>query len=153
MRKLRTRILVGAAVATFAGTAAFAAVSTADASTAGKTVAMTTTAAQADASTAKTATALSIAERKATITSGQWDVIRGRLTTASTPTGRRVVELDKYNPTLKKWQVVRMKLTGKAGRIRFAVRPLATSEYEIVYHGNTKLAASRSNPITVTVTG
>lgn len=152
MRKLRTRILVGAAVATFAGTAAFAAVSTADAST-GKTVAMTTTAAQSDASTAKTATALSIAERKATITSGQWDVIGGRLTTASTPTGRRVVELDKYNPTLKKWQVVRMKLTGKAGRIRFAVRPLATSEYEIVYHGNTKLAASHSNPITLTVTG
>jgi hypothetical protein len=64
-----------------------------------------------------------------------------------------VVELEKYNAKLKKWQAVRIKLTGRAGRVRFAVRPLATSEYEIVYHGNSKLAASQSNPITVTVTG
>jgi 5-hydroxyisourate hydrolase-like protein (transthyretin family) len=128
-------------------------VSTAGAATA-TTTGVTTAAAQSDVTTAKTATALSIAERKATIKSGQWDLIRGQLTTsANAPAGRRVVELYRYNLTAKKWQVIRMKLTGREGRVRFAVRPLATTEYEIVYHGDTKLAASHSSPITATVAG
>lgn len=146
MRKLKTRILAGGAVAVFAGAAAFAVTSTADASTAAKTAAFTT-------ATTKTSTTLSIAARKGTIVAGRRDVISGKLTEAgSAPVGRRVVELYRYDAKQKKWVLARIKLTHKAGEARFIVRPLVTAEYELVYHGNDKLAASRSAPVTVTVT-
>jgi hypothetical protein len=146
MRKLKTRILAGGAVAVFAGTTAFAVTSTAGASTAAKTVAFTTT-------TAKTSTTLSIAARKGTIAVGRRDVISGRLTEAGgAPVGRRVIELYRYDAKQKKWVLARIKLTHKAGEARFIVRPLVTAQYELVYHGNDKLAASRSAPVTVTVT-
>ena len=146
MRKLKTRILAGGAVAVFAGATAFAVTSTADASTAAKTAAFTTT-------TTKTSTTLSIAARKGTIAAGRRDVISGKLTEAgSAPVGRRVVELYRYDAKQKKWVLARIKLTHKAGEARFIVRPLVTAEYELVYHGNDKLAASRSAPVTVTVT-
>lgn len=145
MRKLQTRILVGGAVAVFAGATAFAVTSTADATTA-KTTALT-------ASTAKTSTALSIAARKTTIRVGRRDIISGKLTKAGeTPIGRRVVELYRYDAKRKKWLPVRAQLTRKAGAARFVVRPLVTAEYEMVYHGSAKLAPSHSIPVTVTVT-
>lgn len=145
MRKLQTRILVGGAVAVFAGATAFAVTSTADATTA-KTTALT-------ASTAKTSTALSIAARKTTIRVGRRDIISGKLTKAGeTPIGRRVVELYRYDAKRKKWLPVRAQLTRKAGAARFVVRPLVTAEYEMVYHGSAKLAPSHSTPVTVTVT-
>lgn len=146
MRKLKTRILAGGAVAVFAGATAFAVTGTADASTAAKAAAFTTT-------TAKTSTTLSIAARKATIAPGRRDVISGKLTEAGgAPVGRRVVELYRYDAKQKKWVLARIKLTHKAGGARFIVRPLATAEYELVYHGSAELAASRSAPVTVTVT-
>lgn len=145
MRKLRSRILVGGAVAALAGATAFAVTSTADATTTAKTTALTTT-------TAKTGTTLSIAARKTTITAGERDVISGKLAKAGdTPAGRRIVELYRYNVKEKKWVPVRAKLTRKAGGARFIVRPLVTAEYELVYHGNAALAASHSAPLTVTV--
>jgi hypothetical protein len=146
MRKLRTRILAGGAVAVFAGVTAFAVTSTADATTTAKTTALTV-------STAKTSTALSIAVRKTTITAGRRDVISGKLTKAGeAPVGRRVVELYRYDAKQKKWLPVRAQLTRKAGAARFIVRPLVTAEYELVYHGSAKLAPSHSTPVTVTVT-
>jgi len=146
MRKLRTRILVGGAVAVFAGATAFAVTSTAGAASTAKTTALT-------ASTAKTGTALSIATRKTTIPAGEKDIIRGKLTKAGeAPVGRRIVELYRYNAKQKKWVPVRAQLTRKAGAVRFVVRPLVTAEYELVYHGGAKLAPSHSTPVTVTVT-
>jgi hypothetical protein len=149
MRKLKTRILVGGAVAVFAGATAFAVTSTADAGTTAATAAFTTT----TTTTTKTSTTLSITARKATIAAGRRDVISGKLTEdGGAPVGRRVVELYRYDAKQKKWVLARIKLTHKAGGARFIVRPLVTAEYELVYHGNDKLAASRSAPVTVTVT-
>jgi hypothetical protein len=150
MRKLRTRILIGAAVATFAGTAAFAAVSMTDSTTA-NTVALTTTANQASV-TAKTGTTLSIAADKTTIAAGRLDIIKGTLATGSAPDGRRIVELYRYNGKTGKWVPVRVNLTRKGGAARFAIRPLVTAKYELVYHGNATLGAAHSAPVTVTVT-
>jgi hypothetical protein len=151
MRKLRTRILVGAAVATFAGTAAFAAVSMTDNGATASTVALATTTNQASV-TAKTGTTLSVAVGKPTITAGRLDVITGTLATGSAPDGRRIVELYRYNGKTGKWVPVRVNLTRKGGAVRFAIRPLATAKYELVYHGNATLAAALSSPVTVTVT-
>jgi hypothetical protein len=157
MRKFRTRVLVGTAVATFAGAATFAAVSIADAGPAASGPALTTTASTAltaqTAVTAKTGTTLSITVARPTIKAGQFDIIRGTLTTGSLPSGRRIVELYRYNAKTKKWVPVRVKLTHKGGTVRFVGRPRVTAEYELVYHGNAKLAASHSSPVTVTVAG
>ena len=150
MRKLRTRILIGAAVATFAGTAAFAAVGTTDGTTA-NTVALTTAANQASVTT-KTGTTLSIAVGKTTIAAGRLDIIKGTLATGSAPDGKRIVELYRYNGKTGKWIPVRVNLTRKGGAVRFAIRPLVTAKYELVYHGNATLGAAHSNPVTVTVT-
>lgn len=157
MRKLRTSILVGAVVATFAGTAAFAAVSMTDNAAAAKTTALTTTAnaaamTNATSTTAKTSTTLSIAVSRPTIEAGRLDVIQGTLTTGNAPDGRRIVELYRYDAKVKKWVPARVNLTHKGGSVRFAIRPLITAEYELVYHGNALLAASHSSPVTVTVT-
>lgn len=150
MRKLRTRIGVGAAVAAFAGAAAFAAVSVTDGGSTASTAALTTTTQMA--TTAKAGTTLSIAVRKTPIQAGRPDLISGTLTTGSTPNGRRIVELYRYNPKTKKWFPARVNFTRKGGSVRFLIRPLATAQYELVYHGNAKLAPAHSTPVTVTVT-
>jgi hypothetical protein len=150
MRKLRTRIAVGAAVATFAGAATFAAVSvTSGGSAAGNTA---LTAATTTTVTAKTGTTLSVAVRKSTVQAGRLDLISGTLATGSAPNGRRIVELYRYNPKTKKWFPARVNFTRKGGKVRFIIRPLATAQYELVYHGNAHLAGSHSSPVTVTVT-
>lgn len=161
MRKLRTRILVGAAVATFAGAAAFAAVSMTDGATAASTVALTTTdntTANTNNTTANTTvtgkagTTLSIKAGKSTIQAGRLDVISGTLTTGSYPSGKRIVELYRYDSKTNKWIPARVNFTRKGGAVRFGLRPLVTGEYELVYHGNAKLAASHSSAVTITVT-
>jgi hypothetical protein len=159
MRKIRTRILVGAAVATFAGAAAFAAVNTTNEATAANTVALTTTSNTTANSitanttvTSKAATSLSIEVGKSTIQAGRLDVIKGTLATGSDPSGRRIVELYRYDSKTKKWIPARVNLTRKGGVVRFWIRPLTTAEYELVYHGSAKLAASHSSPVTITVT-
>lgn len=98
MRKLRTRILVGGAVAVFAGATALAVTSTADATT-----------------TAKTGTTLSIMAGESTIKAGQKDSISGTLLAGGSPAASRAVELYRYNYRLQKWRLIRIKLTGKAG--------------------------------------
>ena len=144
MRKLRTRILVGGAVAVFAGATAFAVTSTADATTTAKTAALTTT-------TAKTGTTLSITAGESTIKGGQKDSISGTLLAGGSPAAGRAVELYRYNYRLQKWRLIRIKLTGKAGAVTFTVHPGITREYELVYHGNSTLAASTSSATTITV--
>lgn len=151
MRKLRTRFVVGAVVATFAGSAAFAAVSIADGPATASTVALTTTATQTSV-TAKTGTTLSIAVDESTITAGHLDVISGTLATGSAPAARRIVELYRYDAKAHKWVPARVNLTRKGGLVQFVVKPLVTAEYELVYHGSQKLAAARSAQVTITVT-
>lgn len=150
MRKLRTRILAGAAVAAFTGAAAFAAVNVTDSPTTVNTVALTTSASQT--ATAKAGTTLSIAAGRLTIEAGRPDTISGKLTTGSAPAARRVVELVRYDAKAKKWVPVRANLTREGGVVAFAIRPLITAEYELVFYGNPALAGSRSAPVTITVT-
>ena len=160
MRKLRTRILVGAAVATFAGTAAFAAVTMTDDATAANTVALTTTNnttattnnAASAAVTAKASTALSIEVSKPATQAGRLEIISGTLTAGSIPTGRRIVELYRFDEKTNKWFPARVNLTRKGGAVRFALRPLVTGKYELVYHGSAKLDPVRSAAVTITVT-
>lgn len=159
MRKLRTRVGIGAAVAAFAGAATFAAVSVTEGGSPASTVALTTSTStgtgQATAQgtvTAKAATSLSVTVKKATVAAGRLDLISGTLSTGSARDSRRIVELYRYNPKTGKWFPARVNFTRKQGAVRFLLRPLATARYELVYHGSAKLAGSRSAPVTVTVT-
>ena len=144
MRKLRTRVLVGGAVAVFAAATAFAVTSAADATTGTKTAALTTT-------TAKTGTTLSAMAAQTTIKAGQRDTISGTLLTGGNRAPGRVVGLYRYNDQLQRWRLIRVKLTGKTGAVTFTVQPYISCKYELVYRGNSTLAASTSSPATVTV--
>jgi hypothetical protein len=146
MRKLRTRILVGGAVAVFAAATAFAVTDTAVATTA-KTAALTTT-----TTTAKAGTTLSVMAGGSTIQAGQKDSISGTLLAGGNPAATKVVELYRFNYRLQEWRPMRIKLTNPAGVVMFEVRPGITRKYELVYHGNSTLAASTSGVVTVTVT-
>lgn len=143
MRKLRTRILVGGAVAVFAAATAFVVTSTADATTSANTTALTTT--------AKTATTLSIMAGESTVKPGEKDSISGTLLASGSPAAGKVVELYRYNNRLQRWRLIRIKLTNKTGAVTFTVHPYITRGYELVYHGNPKLAASTSSTTTITV--
>ena len=146
MRKLRTRILVGGAVAVFAGATAFAITSTADATTSTKTAALTTGA-------AKTGTTLSATAVQSTIQAGQADTITGTLLAGGNPAPGRLVELYRYNDRRQRWRLIRVKLTGKTGAATFTVHPYATRRYELVFHGNSTLAAAASGAAAITVEG
>ena len=143
MRKLRTGILVGGAVAVFSAATAFAVTSTADATTPAKTTALT--------STAKTATMLSIMAGESTIKSSARDSISGTLLAGGSPAAGKVVELYRYNNGLQRWRLIRIKLTNRTGGVTFTVHPYITREYELRYHGNSTLAASTSSATTITV--
>ena len=144
MRKLRTRILVGGAVAVFAAATAFAVTSTADATATTKTAALTT-------STAKTGTTLSVTASQSTIKGGQKDTISGTLLAGGSPASGKVVELYRYNDRLHRWRLIRVKLTSKTGAVTFTIHPYITRQYELAYHGNSTLAASKSGATTITV--
>jgi 5-hydroxyisourate hydrolase-like protein (transthyretin family) len=144
MRKLRTRILVGGAVAVFAAATAFAVTSAAGATTTTKTAALTTT-------TAKTGTTLSVTAAESTIKAGQKDTVSGTLLAAGNPAAGKVVELYRYNDRLQRWRLIRVKLTSKTGAVTFTVDPYSTREYELAYHGNSTLAAAKSSATTITV--
>ena len=143
MRKLRTRILVGGAVAVFSAATAFAVTSTADATIPAKTTALT--------STAKTATMLSIMVGESTVKSSARDSISGTLLAGGSPAAGKVVELYRYNNRLQRWRLIRVKLTNRTGGVAFTVHPYITREYELRYHGNSTLAASTSSATTITV--
>jgi hypothetical protein len=144
MRKLRTRILVGGAVAVFAAATAFAVTSTADATSTTKTAALTTT-------TAKTGTTLSVTAAQSTIRGGQKDTVSGTLLAGGSPASGKVVELYGYSDRLQRWRLIRVKLTGKTGAVTFTVQPYITRQYELAYHGNSALGASKSSATTITV--
>ncbi len=146
MRKHRTRILVGGAVAVFAGATAFAVTSTADATTSTNTAALTTT-------TAKTFTTLSATPARSAIQAGQADTISGTLLAGGNPAPGRVVELYRYNDRGQRWHLIRVKLTGETGAVTFTVHPYVTRRYELVFHGNSTLAAATSGAADVTVSG
>lgn len=146
MRKLRTRILVGGAVAVFAAATAFAVTSTADATSTTKTAALTTT-------TAKTGTTLSVTAAQSTIRSGQKDTISGTLLAGGSPASGKVVELYRYSDRLHRWRIIRVKLTSKTGAVTFTVHPYLTRQYELAYRGNSTLDATKSSATAITVTG
>jgi hypothetical protein len=147
MRKPRTRTLVATAAAAAAtATAGFMIATTAGAST-------TTTTGTLTAATGTTGTSLSITAAQSTIAAGQRDRISGTLLAGGSPAAHRVVLLEGYNDRLKKWRPIRIKLTNKAGAVTFSVRPAVTRQYEIVYRGNSTLAAAHSGVATITVTG
>jgi hypothetical protein len=100
---------------------------------------------------AKTPTTLSLVEAKGKIIVGQKDVLTGTLLSGKTPVVKKVVELYRWRVNAKRWIPVEARLTGKYGHVFFTVRPAATTKYELVFHGNAKLAASRSNIATVVV--
>jgi hypothetical protein len=122
------------------------------AGTAIATTALLTAAATAGATTAtKAPTTLSIAAAKAAIVPGQTDVISGVLLTGTTPLAQKIVKLYRYSAEYKKWLPLEVDLTGKAGEAVFTVKPKATTEYELVFDGTSKLAASHSGIATVVV--
>ena len=134
MRKHRTRILAGGAVAVFAAATAFAITSTAGATTSAKTIALTTT-------TAKTGTTLSIMAALSRRSSrARRTTISGTLLASGNPAGNREIELYRYNQRLQKWRLIRIKLTSKAGAVTFTVQPDISREYKLVYHGSSTLA-------------
>jgi hypothetical protein len=134
MRTSLTRAIAGTAVA---AAAVLTVVGTASAATSTTPV--------------KAPTTLSITTAKAKIIVGQKDLITGTLQSGKTPLANKVVELNRFSVKLKKWVPVEVDLTGKFGHVFFIVRPLVTTRYLLVFHGNAKYAASRSGPATVLV--
>ena len=123
---------------------------TAIAAVAALTVAGTASAATST-TPAKAPTTLSLVEAKGKIIVGQKDVLTGTLLSGKTPVVKKVVELYRWGVNAKRWIPVEVDLTGKYGHVFFTVRPAATTKYELVFHGNAKFAASRSNLATVVV--
>jgi hypothetical protein len=132
MRKSLTRLVAGTAIA---ATALLTAAGTASAST----------------TTALKPSSLSIAAAKSTITVGQWDTIAGTLVSGKTPLPGRIIVLDVWNSKTKKWYSVEEKLTGKWGKVNFAVRPAHTTAYELVFKGGTEHVATHSGYVWVAV--
>jgi 5-hydroxyisourate hydrolase-like protein (transthyretin family) len=144
MRKLRTRILAGGAVAVFAAATGFAVTSAAGTTTTVRTAALTS-------SSPKAATTLSITAGESTVKAGEKDSISGTLLAAGSPARGKAVGLYRYNSQLGRWRLIRIKLTSKTGTVAFIVHPEITREYRLMYHGNPTLAASASGTVTITV--
>jgi hypothetical protein len=132
MRTSLTRLVAGTAIA---ATALLAAAGTASAGT----------------TAAKTPTALSIVAAKSTITVGHWDTIGGTLASGKTPVAGRIVTLDKITVKSTKWVPVEEKVTGKYGKVAFAVDPRADTGYKLVFKGGPVYAASHSGVVIVVV--
>jgi hypothetical protein len=132
MRTSLTRLVAGTAIA---ATALLAAAGTASAGT----------------TTAKTPTTLSIVAAKSTITVGQWDTIGGTLASGKTPLPGRIITLDRLTAKLGHWAAVEQKLTGKYGRVAFAVDPSVNTLYKLVFKGGAVYAASHSGVVYVHV--
>jgi hypothetical protein len=132
MRTSLTRLVAGTAIA---ATALLAAAGTASAST----------------TAALKPTTLSIVAAKSTITVGQWDTIGGTLASGKTPLPGRIVILDKYTAKDPKGSAVEEKLTGKFGKVAFAVDPTVETAYRLVFKGGSEHAASHSGYVIVKV--
>ena len=132
MRTSLTRLVAGTAIA---ATALLAIAGTASAST----------------TTAKKPTSLSIVAAKSAITVGHWDTIGGTLASGTTPLPGRIVILDKYTAKSAKWIPAEAKLTGKHGKVAFAIDPKVDTAYKLVYKGGHSYAASHSGVVIVLV--
>jgi hypothetical protein len=133
MRTSLTRLVAGTAIA---ATALLAVAGTASAST---------------TAAAKTPTRLSIVAAKSTITVGHWDAIGGALASAKGPIAGRTVILDKATAKSDKWTPVEEKVTGKYGKVSFAVAPRVDTAYKLVFKGGPIYAASHSGVVIVVV--
>jgi hypothetical protein len=119
-----------------------AATVTAIAATAGLAIAGTASAATPAPAPAKAAkTILSIAEAK--------DVVSGKLAEGKDGLAKQTIYLASVKGT--KSTVVAKAVTSKAGQVSFAIKPAATTSYELVFKGTKKLAASPSAVVTVKV--
>lgn len=152
MRKLRTRFLVGGAVAVLAAATAFAATNSAVATTAVNTDALTTSGTPtATTGTTLSITTLSITVGESAIKAGQQDSISGTLLSDGRPAAAQEVRLYRFSHRLNKWRPIRTKPTSQAGVVTFEVHPGITRKYELVYHGDSSLAPTTSSVVTVTV--
>jgi len=94
-------------------------------------------------------TTLAIDEAKKVIKLGQKDVITGRLMVGKRGAGDQTVVLDVVNGTTL--TPVKSDVTNSGGNVLFMVRPKVTTQYELVFAGTSKLAASDSKVVTVRV--
>src|SRR6202012_3357256 len=68
-----------------------------------------------------------------------------------TPVAGRIVILDRWNSTAKKWFAVEAKFTGKLGKVTFNVAPKSTTWYVLVFKGGSIYKPSRSAEVRVVV--
>jgi len=132
MRTTLTRLLAGTAVAA--------------------TVVLTATGiASATTTPPKAPTNLSIAVAKGVIIVGQKDTIGGRLASKGTPVPGRIVELERWLPTAKKWHAFEEKKTGVKGLVSYVVTPKTTTSYRLVFKGGPIYRYSQSASARVVV--
>jgi hypothetical protein len=133
MRTSLTRVVASVAIA---ATAVLAGAGAASAST---------------TTTERTPTQLSVSAAKGSITVGQTDAIGGYLHAGKTPVAGRIVILDRWSSTAKKWFAVEEKFTGKFGKVAFNVAPKSTTWYVLVFKGGSIYKPSRSAEIRIVV--
>jgi hypothetical protein len=132
MRTTLTRLLAGTAVA---ATAVLTVAGTAGATT----------------TPPKAPTSLSITIAKGTIFDGQKDTVSGVLSSEGNPVPGRIVEIERWRATTKKWYGFEEKKTGAKGGVAFVVSPESTTTYRLVFLGGPNYKYSASAPGTVVV--
>jgi hypothetical protein len=133
MRTSLTRVVASVAIA---ATAVLAGAGAASAST---------------TTTGKTPTQLSVSVAKGSITVGQSDTIGGYLHAGKTPVAGRIVILDRWNSTTKKWSAIEAKFSGRAGKVAFGVDPKSTTWYVLEFNGGPIYKATHSAEVRVVV--
>ncbi len=108
-------------------------------------------AASAGTTPTRTPTQLSISAAKGTITVGQSDQIGGTLSAHKAPVSGRIITLDRWSVTAKKWVGVERKFTGKLGKVVFTVYPKTSTSYVLVFAGGPIYKPSRSASVRVRV--
>jgi hypothetical protein len=133
MRTSLTRVVASVAIA---ATAVLAGAGAASAST---------------TTTERTPTQLSVSVAKGSITVGQSDTVGGYLHAGKTPVAGRIVILDKWSSTAKKWYAAEEKFTGKYGKVYFGVDPKSTSWYALVFKGGSIYKPTHSAEVRIVV--
>jgi hypothetical protein len=132
MRTTLTRLLAGTAVA---ATAVLTVAGTAGATT----------------TPPKAPTTLSITLAKGVIIDGQKDTVSGTLASSGTPVPGRIIQLDRWRPSTKKWYAFEEKKTGVKGGVAFVVSPENTTTYRLVFLGGPNYKYSHSAAGTIVV--
>jgi hypothetical protein len=107
--------------------------------------------ASAGTTPARTPTRLSISVAKGTITVGHSDQIGGTLSAGKTPVPGRIITLDRWSATAKKFVGVERKFTGKLGKVVFNVYPKTSTSYVLVFAGGPIYKPSRSAQVRIRV--